>query len=198
MRYDRLIKVVFSLAASALLLTVACTNKPERAVQRLETAVPETTLQADSSSSIQAIERADIEDTRPVGTGKRLSERESLSTNLRFLLDPAFFEETSAIESIAAEGDIGYVPVLLDAMNSPNAFIWVHAIVQALETLTGQDFDYDWHKWVNWYTRKGIRPVAGYVTWKGAYLGLIDPKFKDYFYEGVKHRIPTDFRRCGW
>ncbi|MSQ14544.1 MAG: DUF3179 domain-containing protein [Dehalococcoidia bacterium] len=111
---------------------------------------------------------------------------------LPLLLDPEFFDNTSIIDSIGAEGDLRFVPVLLDTMNSPNAFVWVHAIAQALKNLTGQEFGYDWGAWVEWYARQPVEPVAGYIGWKGEYLGLVDPKFKEYLHEGVKHRIPID------
>lgn len=98
------------------------------------------------------------------------------------------------IISAGHNGNIGLVPVLVEAAGRTFDTDVALSIADALERLTGERVGGDFVLVSPWYTWLGKQPefeeLPGFDEWKGNLYGRVDPAFKDYFHEGIPRRIP--------
>jgi hypothetical protein len=62
--------------------------------------------------------------------------------------------------------------------------------IEALESLSDQNFGDDWPAWIEWYGRSDLTPPPGFIGWKGKLMGLIDPDFAGF----LKDEFPVKIR----
>ena len=94
-------------------------------------------------------------------------------------------QSVDAIEAAAAQGDISMVPVIVEIMRFQRSPTLYTVYLDALETLTGQDFSGadSWNAAMEWLgPRRGqFPPPSEYLEWKTNILGLIDPRMAAFF-----------------
>jgi hypothetical protein len=97
---------------------------------------------------------------------------------------------------IKANWEPGMVPMALETIRlvrDPTARI---ALLNVLQSNTGQTFSTDIRAWQVWLWNQDIKPVPGYALFKSHLYGLIDPAFKGYFDE--KREITIDLDEVVW
>ncbi len=112
---------------------------------------------------------------------------DSNATMWAIFSDPAQPLESSlaAVEEAAAQGDVSMVPIIVEIMRFQRSPTLYAAYLDALETLTGQDFSGadSWNDAMEWLgsRRDQFRPPSEYLEWKTNILGLIDPRMAAFF-----------------
>ncbi len=119
-------------------------------------------------------------------------------------LDSALTGNPWKIESMGANGDPAYIPVLVEMMRFPWARInrgVEEAIFEALDRIVEQnpglakaDFGTlhdEWFQWVIWINRNPeVWPPPGFAAWKGRlYAELVDPEMGSFLYDGIRSAI---------
>jgi hypothetical protein len=101
-----------------------------------------------------------------------------------------------ALARIQAGPDRRFVPVLIELVRAGQLGIAARAgynpRVVALEQLSGQALGGDWFGWAAWYAANPLEPPPGFLGWKGALLGRIDPRFAELLAEGQPLRIRAE------
>lgn len=89
------------------------------------------------------------------------------------------------METIIRSGDRGLVPWIADALffiarpNRTEAY-------KTLEALVDERVDRDYWTWIEWVGRQSdLEPTEGYPRFKRDLLMLIDPRYKNIFYDGA-------------
>ena len=93
----------------------------------------------------------------------------------------------AALSALAARGDQGAVAPLIQGLRfvGPSA-----QLVGALQTLTGADIPADWHAWMLWQEENAqITPYVGFTKLKADLYARIDPNFRLFLHEDVRHDI---------
>jgi hypothetical protein len=113
---------------------------------------------------------------------------------LRALVGDDLGRAREAVEGITQSGDTRFVSVLIELMRASQLQI-LHAdgrsvYGRALDEITGEHFGDDWGAWLTWYTASDLEPPPGFLTWKGALLGRLDPAFEALLQDGA----PTTIR----
>ncbi len=101
-----------------------------------------------------------------------------------------------ALQQIQTSGDDRFIPVLIELLYAAQVGIVpgmdFSALVGTLESISGQDFHYDWQRWVEWYGGTDIEPPPGFTGWKGRLLAQIDPGFGDFLRDEHPRRIRVE------
>ena len=103
----------------------------------------------------------------------------------------------AVIEQMAASGDRSFIPVLMEMMRFLPPYDARLCVTCSLnKLLEGPDNDevpperQDWGWWMEWLgNHPEVQPPDGFAGWKGELYSVIDPDFKDFFYDGVKTRV---------
>ncbi len=99
-----------------------------------------------------------------------------------------------AVASAAVIDHPGLVPVLIEAAARTFDYETAIEIANSLERITGERVGGDFvlvAPWFEWMGRQEDLPeLPGFDAWKGEIYGVIDPSFREFFYEGVKHTVP--------
>ena len=106
----------------------------------------------------------------------------------------------AALAEIAAGWRDGYAGLIIDqailmqrtALGNPFALVRYARLLEFLETETGQAFGTDLGRWRDWLWSQPYDPHPGYAVFKGALYEQIDPRFGDFFPDGVKSSIRLD------
>jgi len=98
-------------------------------------------------------------------------------------------------DAILRSGDQRFVPVFLD-------LVWARQLgivrgpsdgyLDALETLSGEEFGVDWFSWIEWYGGTDLAPPPGYTGWKGRLLSPLDDEFGYFLRDGLPARIRVE------
>lgn len=100
----------------------------------------------------------------------------------------------SRVQEAGINGHPGLVPVLLEAAVRTLDPRLAREIADSLGQLTGETIGGEFVLVSPWYTWLGNQPVfeelPGFDAWKGDLYGRVDPSFRDFFFQGVSHRIP--------
>ena len=111
-----------------------------------------------------------------------------LSLFAHLLSKDANVRDNAALK-LAARKDRSVIPAFLEALRfKPPSQAW-H---DAMRILTGESFGDDWIGWMEWYWNQGITPHPDYSESKTLVLQTIDPRFVDFFPDGVEYRIRFD------
>ena len=100
--------------------------------------------------------------------------------------------QVEAVQTIVESGDTRFVAVFVELVRARQMEIIsgpYRTYVEALETLSGQNFGDNWAEWVLWYGGTDLEPPPGFTGWKGRILARIDPRFADFLRDGVPVRI---------
>lgn len=156
------------------------TSLPATGAPATDTAEPDPTV---------AIEATEIVATNePEGDAEKLDEVLSdaeVNALMYQLTSDDLQEGLDALTAIDANGDIRFVPVLIDAMRfgqigvAPSNFRVAMPVV--LEGITGETIGNNWEGWVEWYGTTDIEPPTEFVPWKGEMMSRIDPNFAQFF-----------------
>jgi hypothetical protein len=105
------------------------------------------------------------------------------------LLSDRAKERRRAARALIAAGDPSIVPALVDVLfftprhNRPQ-------VVDALETLTGEELSDRYLEWVELVGRRAeLTPPDGYVDFKAELFSRIDPRYRQVFFSGAPARI---------
>ena len=100
---------------------------------------------------------------------------------LNLLLSEQQEDMDLALQQILESGDVRFIAVLIELMRAAQIGLIpltdYPAAVEALETLSGQQFGRDWPAWIEWYGGSQYAPPPGFTSWKGRLLSRIDPRF---------------------
>ena len=103
-------------------------------------------------------------------------------------------------EDMAATGEVGYVPYLVDILRLMGGAEARVALAAALEDLTGvaasADLSDAYIVYGNWMYGEEPVPVSGYVDWKASLYGLIDSDFSDLI-EGAEPVLASQLQWGG-
>ena len=99
--------------------------------------------------------------------------------------DQPLAQSAAAVEEAAAQGDVSMVPVIVEIMRFQRSPALHASYLDALETLTGEDFSGadSWNAAMEWLgpRRDRFRPPSEYLAWKTNILGLVDPRMAAFF-----------------
>lgn len=95
---------------------------------------------------------------------------------------------------IAEARDERFVAPLIDLLRFPDSVDDLArnaAVLRALGAPATASRDVAWEEMLNWYgARADLAPPPGYAQWKGAlHAELIDPRFREFFPDGVRARL---------
>jgi hypothetical protein len=103
-----------------------------------------------------------------------------------------------AIDMILESGDTQFVSVFIEMMRAGQVGLLsgpldlVTRYTDALATLSGEDFGYNWADWVEWYGNTDLEPPPGFTGWKGDLLSRIDPGFADFMHDEAESLIRVE------
>ena len=104
-------------------------------------------------------------------------------------------EEQAALNEIVAGGDERFAGVLVDLLRGHELGIVAGrraSVIEALETLSGEQFGNDWPAWVEWYGGTTFEPPPGFNGWKGGLLARIDERFGPFLTDASPTAIRTE------
>ncbi len=97
-----------------------------------------------------------------------------------------------AVNEALASGDERFLPPLVELTRWVLLFPERNAVEVALREMTGQD--YEGFAFFNWYSWLGQNyegeEFANYPAWKARLYNHIDPRFAQWFFNGVESEIP--------
>jgi len=129
----------------------------------------------------------------PKPTAGDLLQREEAITLMDNLLTAHGDEAQQIIDRITKVHDVRFTSVFLELMRGSQIGITPRGnselYVQALESLSGQNYGDNWHAWVEWYGKTELEPPPGFLGWKGEMLSQIDLEFSDFLYEGAPFHL---------
>ena len=101
-------------------------------------------------------------------------------------------EGDAAIAAILGRGDERFVAPFIELLRM-HELAWIPRArrephLNALRTLSGEDFGADWDAWVEWYGTTELTVPPGFTGWKGRLLGRIDDGFSEFLQEGTPAR----------
>lgn len=101
-----------------------------------------------------------------------------------------------AVDTILAARDTRFIAVFIELMRANQIGLLegagYAALIEALETLSGQAFGDDWPAWVEWYGSTSLTPPPGFTSWKGKVLGGIDPGFEEFLQDDFPSNIRVE------
>ncbi len=97
-----------------------------------------------------------------------------------------------AVNEALATGDPRFVPPLVELTRWVLLFPERNAVEVALKRMTDQDYEgYDFNNWYSWLGRNFEgEEFENYPAWKARLYNHIDPRFKQWFFNGVESEIP--------
>jgi hypothetical protein len=142
--------------------------------------------------------------TIPTAATKQLqpdSISDSEATELMYQLsEPGTQEFQAAIDRILETEDSRFIPVFIELLRANQiglmGSVLYMAPIEALETLSGQDFRTDWAAWIEWYGDTDYTPPPGFTGWKGRLLSRIDPAFGEFLQD--KHPSTIRVEEIQW
>lgn len=115
---------------------------------------------------------------------------------LNLLLSEQQEDMDLALQQILESGDVRFIAVLIELMRAAQIGLIpltdYPAAVEALETLSGQQFGRDWPAWIEWYGGSQYAPPPGFTSWKGRLLSRIDPRFARFLQDEYPSRIRVE------
>lgn len=171
MKYWLLLLLLFSLAACNAASNTQPTINPQRP----------------AATETQAI-------SQPLGSDIHLDQE--ATQLMRQLTNNNEVDFLEATEAILAANDTRFIAVFIEILRAnqlgllPNTTAL--AYIDALETLSGQNFGGDWAAWVEWYGAEELTPPPGFTGWKGQLLGQIDPGFADFLQDDFSTTVRTE------
>ncbi|MBV7336634.1 DUF3179 domain-containing protein [Chloroflexi bacterium TSY] len=102
------------------------------------------------------------------------------------------FEREAALEIVVNAKDERFIAVFIELLRALQIGIVPadDAYIEALASLSGQPFGYQWDEWIEWYGATDLTPPPGFTTWKGRLLSVIDPGFAEF----LNNDHPSDIR----
>ncbi len=128
-----------------------------------------------------------------------MTDRKSVVVNqVRFLemLSGDVGQFNRSLDEVRHNWDFSSVPILLEI----GRFLPVDQrsqIIGLLASKTGQQFGFDFDKWLQWSWKQNYDPHPQYATFKSALYRKIDPRFAEYFAHTSNAQIRLDEIRWG-
>ncbi len=97
-----------------------------------------------------------------------------------------------AVDAALATGDPRFLPPLVELTRWVLLFPERNAVKTALEQMTDANFEgYDFFNWYSWLGRNyDGEEFENYPSWKARLYNHIDPRFAQWFFDGVESDIP--------
>ncbi len=116
--------------------------------------------------------------------------------NLRQRQEPDF----RIFEAMGASEDPRYIAPLLDVAYFVRGSNPVNtAIIDAVRELSGEDYGNDWRAYFEYVGQQDIDLPPGYAEFKGRLFStLIDPRFREFFPEGVQETAEVNMAEVVW
>jgi hypothetical protein len=152
-------------------------------------------------SSCQATTHRDPARTPAAPADSALAPSVALShaeaTDLMFALIGADAAQApDALSRIVAARDERFVGVLIELLRAHGIGLWRGVssgeLIDALHSLSGQSFGWDWPGWVEWYGGAGLSVPPGFTGWKGQLLSGIDRRFGEFLRDEFPSRIRVE------
>ena len=102
----------------------------------------------------------------------------------------------NTLAEASAAWDVSYVPMLLEVSRFLPDFPRAR-VMGLLEAKTGQSFERDFDRWLQWSWEQEFEPHPGYANFKSSLYRGIDPRFAEYFQETDNATIRLDEIRWG-
>ncbi|MEK9832492.1 MAG: DUF3179 domain-containing protein [Rhodospirillaceae bacterium] len=119
--------------------------------------------------------------------GAELSNAEVQSI-ARQILQVGALQRNGLMAHLVDRGETDVVPALIQSLRFLGQDPWT--IVNALQSLTGEDHGTRWHSWMLWQEgRPDIVPFEGFDAYKAWVYSHIDPNLGAFFYAGIPHTI---------
>lgn len=148
-------------------------------------------LAACGASQVESSSATPVEGVTPTTEGTADARVTKLLEGL--LAGPA--EEQTALDEIVSSGDRRFVGVLIELLRGHELAIVAGrraSVIDALETLSGEQFGDDWPAWVEWYGGTTLEPPPGFNGWKGGLLAQIDERFSPFLTDESPTSIRTE------
>lgn len=110
-------------------------------------------------------------------------------------------EGLDILNAVAASGDELYIAPLIDLLFFARSVSNVtdQVVVETLETISGQAFEGDWRRYLEWASSEDIALPPGYDTFKGTFLSVfVDPEFSRFFPDGVGDTANVNLLEVVW
>ena len=164
--------------------TPAC-DGPESTPAAPATAVPLTLVSPTATA---------VPTTTPIPSPYPLDDDEARELLDKLLQSSA--QATEAIERILAANDQRFIAPFIELYWGRQSglvrTLTFSESVQALETLSGQEFGSNWPAWVEWYGSTDLIPPPGFTSWKGRLLDPIDSHFGEFLQDEFPSRIRVE------
>jgi hypothetical protein len=131
----------------------------------------------------------------PVLVGEKMLSDDAASKLMSDLVSSESGKVDEALQTIKESDDTRFIAVLLEMMRARQLGIVSgshRGIIEAMESLSGEEFGQDWPAWVEWYGKTDLVPPPGFTSWKGTILARIDPGFADFLQDGFPSRIRVE------
>jgi hypothetical protein len=127
--------------------------------------------------------------------GPPLTDEEATRLMYALALGPEL-DTQEALLSISAANDTRFIPVFIELLRAYQIGLVrgadYQALIEALESLSGQTLGEDWPAWVEWYGGTDLTPPPGFTGWKGQILGRIDPGFAAFLQDDLPATIRVE------
>ncbi|MEE8584620.1 MAG: DUF3179 domain-containing protein [Acidobacteriota bacterium] len=109
------------------------------------------------------------------------------------LLDAERAVQQAALQAVEASWTPGFVPMILELLwNAPPGDPEVRRVWSFLERATGRKAERDVLQWLDWLWKQDYEMHPHYPLFKAQRYSVVDPRFKRWFYPGMKHSIRLD------
>lgn len=97
-----------------------------------------------------------------------------------------------AVDAALATGDQRFIPPLVELTRWVLLFPERNSVQVALNRMTDQEYEgYDFFNWYSWLGKNyNGEEFANYPAWKARLYNHIDPRFAQWFFNGVESEIP--------
>ena len=102
------------------------------------------------------------------------------------LFGPSIEDRLGAIESLKTRGKPDVAAALIQLLRFSNDD---GRLVMALEAVTGAKPGSEWHQWMLWQEAHPVKPFKGFSGLKADLMSRIDPNFRLFLRQGIKHTI---------
>ncbi len=168
------------------------------------TTVAEASIAAPGPTAISDDDATTQQDVAPATSTVRVLDPEvekRIASLMRgvFKFGTDFGSNESLIRGLGLVGDIAAVVPLIEILPYVQSNEAMAALEEALPRLTGESIPVlDWQAWYSWLGQHSEAvPTANYAEWKAETYRVVDPKFKNFFYEGVDAQIPLPLLQWG-
>ncbi len=109
------------------------------------------------------------------------------------LLDEDKAIRRQAREKLAANWDVGFVPMILEMLLLvPRQATAAQRLWQVLDENTDRKLPLNTAEWHRWIWNEEIEPHPDYAVFKAQLYRFVDPSLAQFFYPGMKHTIRLD------